>query len=63
MNDGYTKGRSFLNFKEVERESTYPPVGYYNIAEKIGQNKIRWSFYPRGKVFNDKNEKFLPAPN
>ena len=63
MKDGYTRGRSFENYSEPLKYPPHPPIGNYDIAEKIGGQKVKWSFFPKGRIFNDNYDKYLPAPN
>lgn len=46
-----------------KRLPTNPQVGKYDIAEKIGNLKVKWSIFPKGRIFNDNHDKYLPAPN
>lgn len=53
MSKGHTRGRSFEKYDEKPKYPPHPPVGEYDICEKIGKTKNQWSLYPRRRMFND----------
>lgn len=51
---GVKRAYSFNRAEDKPLEQSKKPApGSYDIREKVGQNKLKWSLFPKRKMFNE----------